>query len=199
VGVNGQYKLLNWRIFQQPSSKAVAISTCCFYCTLIHNSLLVLGYIKSRYAHSHLWKSTFCNHCRLVVIPSTDPVHTTKKTISITGSIYCIEAVSYFCLQLLSKYFSFTINTWRVTLLMRSERYLSYPILSKIGVRRTLNFNLKKSFSSSYILAARRRGLFRSYNGIAKVSGVTSQNAWNVRHGEANRRIFKLFTAIVRT
>jgi len=57
----------------------------------------------------------------------------------------------------------------------------------------------KNSFSSSYILAARRRGLFRSYNGIAKVSGVTSQNAWKVRHGESNRRIFKLFTAIVQT
>ena len=49
VGVNGQYRLLNLRAFQQPSSKAVAISTCCFYCTLFHNSLLVLGYIKSRY------------------------------------------------------------------------------------------------------------------------------------------------------
>jgi hypothetical protein len=46
---------------------------------------------------------------------------------------------------------------------------------------------------------ARRRGLFMFYNGIAKVSSVTFQNTLNVRHGEAKRRIFKLFTAIVQT
>lgn len=154
MGVNGQYRLLNWRIFQQPSSKAVAITTCCFYCTLFHNPLLVLGYIKSRFHRICALSSvkiyilqSLSFGGRTIYRPRAYHKENHKHNRECILDRFCVLLLSAVFVQkifLYDKYLaSYTPDALR--------RYLSYPILSKIGVGRTfwlklpnINLNLKK-------------------------------------------------------